>query len=193
MKPRNLTRRFVTGLVLAAFTAMPQSQAALGGTAGRQQTQKGALPAPSAENRPVKIVAARDGRRDLFAPPPGMAAGGTAAGGAAVLLPPMPLPESPGPTVPPASLPALPAQGQGSGVQAPPVSLRGIVLGTAPQAVLASGGAYKIVEVGQGTPWGIVRSITATTVTFETSAGTHTLTFEAKPAITNSTKPGSSR
>lgn len=191
MKPRNLTRRFVTGLVLAAFTAMPQPQAALGGTAGRQQTQKGALPAPSAGNRPVKVVAARGGRRDLFAPPPGMAAGGTAAGG--VLLPPMPLPEPPGPTVPPASLPALPAQREGSGVQAPPVSLRGIVLGTAPQAVLASAGAYKIVAVGQGTPWGTVRSITATTVTFETTAGTHTLTFETKPAVATSTKLGSSR
>ena len=186
-------RPVVAAFVLAAFSAMPQPQAAVGRTEGQQQTQGSAVSLPSAGKLPDKGITARGGRRDLFAPPPGVATGGTAAGGAAVLLPPMPLPESAGPTVPPASLPALPAQGQGSGVQAPPVSLRGIVLGTAPQAVLASGGAYKIVAVGQETPWGIVRSITATTVTFETSAGTPTLTFEAKPAITNSTKPGSSR
>jgi hypothetical protein len=183
--------RIVAVLALTAISAIPQQPAALG------QAGQGAGPRERVRHAPVTprsgiTAVPQNGRRDLFAPPPGVTVRGAGPGGASVQLPPMPIPESPGPAVPPASLPAVPAQRQGTGAQVPPVALRGIVLGATPQAVLVSNGAYKIVTVGQGTPWGTVRSITATTVAFDTASGSHTLTFEATPAVANDKTLGSS-
>jgi len=156
---------------------------------------------PSAPARPLA------GRRNLFASPPGAVSvsadvsprRGAAGTSASVPLPPMPIPDATGPSVPPdrlpGLLPALPSATRGTNSPAAPsppaVALRGIVLGSTPQAVLMAGTSYTIVTFGQHTAWGMVRGITATTVTLETDTGFRTLTIGARPQPTATTEGGS--
>lgn len=183
--------RIAAALTLTAISTIPQQPVVLGQVGPGAEHRERVRRAP-AEHPPGTTAVLQNGRRDLFAPPPGVMVSGAGTGGVSVQLPPMPIPEPSGPVVPPASLPALPTQGQGTGAAVPPVSLRGIVLGATPQAVLVSNGTYKIVTVGQQTSWGTVRAITAVTVTFEAASGPRTLTFDEKPAVANNKKLGSS-
>lgn len=182
--------RIAAVVALTAISAIPQRPVAFGQVGQGAEHREGVRRAP-AGSPPGYTAVPRNSRRDLFVPPPGVGLGGAGNGGPLVQLPPMPVPELSGPTVPPGSLPALPGLREGRGTQEPPpVFLRGVILGIIPQAVLVSAGAYKIVTVGQATPWGTVRAITATTVTIEASAGPRTLTFDMRPQPSKATPTG---
>jgi len=195
----NTLRRAAIGLVtLAMVGVIVRPQGVLGQLAG--QTSGGAAhttTAPVPATRPSVGAPVTTGRRDLFAPPPGVATGAHA-GSTGAAVPSMPgpqigsisLPPLPGAVgIGPASAPpALSGQGGQGTPTAPTIELRGVALGRTPQAVLVSGGTYAIVTVGQKTDWGTVTGITATTVTLRMDSGSRTLRFETPhPAATTQT------
>jgi hypothetical protein len=136
----------------------------------------GAPPSAAGPTRRQEI----EGRRDLFAPPPGMASSGPAGARRSATLPPVPSagsvplpPPPPGVPVPPAPVGA--PQAPGSQQQPPLPALAAVVLGPVPQAVLKSGASYVIVHRGESTPWGTVVAIRASAVVIATPAGEQTI------------------
>jgi hypothetical protein len=118
---------------------------------------------PSPEHQALVPVA----RRDLFAAPPealnlrgDQALPPQVTGGAAPGLP-----------HPPAPVKSL-----------PPVALAGLVLGGEPQATLRSGTTYLVVQRGDPTPWGTVRSITSAGVAVDSGGATKMITFTERNA-----------
>lgn len=126
--------------------------------------------APRAEARPRAPAAALPPLPVPSAPGPPVPPGG-------VVLPPPPAPVTPGPTAPPGATAAPPGATQQLHEHRESVALIGVVLGPTPQAVLSSGTRIVIASAGQTTPWGVVRSIRAGTVTLVSQAETRILSL----------------